>query len=381
MSEILNPDNDPLNPLNSGDPVLTDQAQSDIIDEWNKDRLNPPSLQYLTKVAFGKEYDHRSKEARLIKKFIKDRNLKVQKGAEKVVAILPDENEITLTEDQKEFIENHCDKMNGLEIARALFERENLASTSEEVLAVIAHLKTLHHKSFSANNSVTKGSYKPPQTVEKIVALINKETSAEIIFRNISSKQKKDCKALISYLSTRRFRLMYDDFESDEDKDLFESIFVRSTYDKNDLSEAQQDAYARYACEVVRQRNLNKQINILERQILENNEERGGQIYKGLADALKDIRADARQSEKTQQDLIKDLDGSRAKLNEKREKDNASLLNFVDIIKQEDSRKQFAKVLLDKREKLAEEFDKIESMEDIKCKILGISREDILYGG
>ena len=60
--------------------------------------------------------------------------------------------------------------------------------------------------------------------------------------------------------------------------------------------------------------------------------------------------------------------------------DSASILNLVELWKDEESRNKMIKLADLRRQNISSEIDRLSSMEEIKSRILGISEEEILNG-
>src|SRR3990167_5684818 len=90
---------------------LNEEHKLKILKLWNSRPNNPPSLGELSKECFGIELDNRSKPVKLIKEFLSTRQIKAKPvhTGERVPSV-------PLTEEEKEFISNHCKTSNSTEI-------------------------------------------------------------------------------------------------------------------------------------------------------------------------------------------------------------------------------------------------------------------------
>ena len=59
-------------------------------------------------------------------------------------------------------------------------------------------------------------------------------------------------------------------------------------------------------------------------------------------------------------------------------KENASILNLVEMWKSEESRTKMIKLANLRKEAVSEEVEKLSSMDEMKARIMGISEEEVL---
>ena len=357
---------------------LTEEQQHKLLQEWNSRADNPPSLLELVRLAFGKEdLDGRSKEGKAVKEFLASRQIKPKKGHEYQAKGLLD-----LTEEQKEYIRNNCFNMNALEISKILFKSESLTNLSQETRSVLNYVRTLPGSfkySTNTNEEVATEDYKAPRTEDRMIAKINKYILEGVDKEKLNPKQKKEINSLISYMNTFRFTHQINLYEDQRDRDLFESSFVRYTYDKSDLTQEEVDQYIVLSTEVVISSNIQQTINVLQNQIdLAIQED--GKIPMALVEASNTARKEYNDCVNRQQKLLNDLKIKRSEKLSKQVKENASILNLVEMWKQEESRQKLIQMAELRRSVIKKEIDRLASMDELKSKILGISEEDVLNG-
>ena len=85
-------------------------------------------------------------------------------------------------------------------------------------------------------------------------------------------------------------------------------------------------------------------------------------------DGLKNISVDNELKEKRSQRMSKIM------------QESASILNLVELWKDEESRTKMIKIAELRKKNISEEIERLSSMEDIKSRILGISEEEVLNG-
>ena len=60
--------------------------------------------------------------------------------------------------------------------------------------------------------------------------------------------------------------------------------------------------------------------------------------------------------------------------------ESASILNLVELWKDEESRNKMIKIAEIRKKNVSAEIERLSSMEDIKSRIMGISEEEVLNG-
>lgn len=363
--------------MNQEEIQLSETQQLDILNGWNNKPNNPPSLNELVKIAFPQleSADGRSKEGRAIKAFLSSRQIKAR-GAQEYIP----KDKAELSEEDKEYIANNASTMRAVEIARAIFKNDNLTNLNQETRAVNDYIKTLDRKIVYGDPAeIPESEYKPPKTIDRILARVNKYVHEGIDKDKMTTKHKRDLQAIIGYLHAYRFLHQINTYETQTDRELFESSFVRYTYDKSDLSQEEVDQYIVLSTEVVISSSIQRTIQILQGQI-EREVESGGRIPMTLVDAVTSARTEYNQCVNRQQKLLNDLKIKRSDRLGKQIKDNASILNLVEMWKDEESRLKMIKLAELQKKSIAQEVERLTTMDEIKCRILGLSTDEALNG-
>lgn len=361
---------------------LNEQQKLGILNEWNNRPTNPPSLLELVRIAFPNVdgADGRSWHGKKVKEFLASRQIKARASYE-----YQPKDKIELSQDQKEFAANNVNSMGALEIARTLFNNQNLTSLSQETRTIIEYIKTLDPKIVNSSpiprnqESLADSDYQPPKTSDKMLFRINRYVHEGIDKDKITSRQKTAINALIGYMHTYRFLHQINSYSSNIDRELFESSFVRYTYDKPDLTQEEVDQYIVLATEVVISANIQETIQTLQNQI-DIEVDGGGKIPMALIEAISGARDEYNQSTIRQQKLLNDLKVKRSDRLSKQIKENASILNLVQMWKEEESRVQLLKLAERRKAMVKNEIDRLSTMDEIKCRILGISEDEVLNG-
>jgi len=131
--------------------------------------------------------------------------------------------------------------------------------------------------------------------------------------------------------------------------------------------------------EVVISSSIQETINVLQNQIDIAIQE-DGKIPMALVEASNTARKEYNDCVNRQQKLNNDLKVKRSDKLSKQVKETASIINLVQMWKEEESRAKLIKMAEMRKKSVEKEIDRLSSMEEIKCKILGISKDEILNG-
>ena len=208
------------------------------------------------------------------------------------------------------------------------------------------------------------------------------ETSENGIDKNkITPRNKKDINSLIGYLHTYRFLHQMNTYESQTDRELFESSFVRYTHDKNDLTQEEVDQYIVLSTEVVIASNIQRRVDRLQQHLDASAEDTDGRrIAMALVDAINTAQTEYNQCVNRQQKLLESLKEKRSDKLKKQIKENASILSLVEMWKEEETRKKMIELAEKRKEIVKDEVNNLSSMDDVKARILGLSEGEVLDG-
>ena len=357
---------------------LNKEHQNKILDAWNSSKDEPPSLMELTELCFGEGFDGRSKEGRAVKDFLASRNLRARASDEYQAKGL-----LELTKDQEEFIDNNLGNMKAMEIARVMYKNDQLTNLSQETRTVAEYIKNNSRgiEPFERPENVPTGEYKPPKTLPVMTARVNKYVLNGIDKEKLTPKIKKDLKSLIAYLHTFRFNHQINSFASTTDRELFESSFIRYTFDKGDLTQEEVDQYIVLATEVVIASSIQARIEHLQNLLDDSADDtEGRRIAMSLVEAISSRQTEYNQSVNRQQKLLNDLKVKRSDRMKQMSEASASVVNLVEMWKEEESRKQMIDLAELRKEALSEEINKLSNMDEIKSRIMGISEDEVLNG-
>ncbi len=99
-----------------------------------------------------------------------------------------------------------------------------------------------------------------------------------------------------------------------------------------------------------------------------------------IIEAVTSARTEYNQCVTRQQKLLNDLKIKRSERLSNQVKENASILNLVQMWKDEDTRKEMIKMADMRREILKAEVGRLSSMDDVKARIFGLTEEEVLDG-
>ncbi len=359
--------------------TLTEEQQKVILDTWNSRPNDPPSLLTLIKAAFpDKDIDGRSKEGRAVKDFLATRKLKARGQHE-----YKPKEKIELTDEHKEFIRNHISLMRPKEIACIIFDDPDITPLHQETRTVVEYAETLgeEQETYQPNSEIPMSDYKPPRTFDKTLHRINKYVLDGVDKNRITPKQKRDIPALIRYLHVYRFNHQINTYDNTIDRALFESSFVRYTYDKCDLTQEEVDEYIVLATEVVIASNIQGRISRLS-ELMDGaaNDTEGRRLSMGLVSAINDAQTEYNQCVNRQQKLLGDLKEKRSSKLKNQIRENASIINLVQMLKEEESRKKLIKLAELRKKVIKEEIDKLSTLDEVKARILGLTEDEALDG-
>jgi|TARA_R110000851_G_scaffold89084_1_gene194352 hypothetical protein len=361
--------------------LTTDQKQA-IVNFWNDNPSPPPDLQDLINSAFpGQNIDGRSKDGRSVRKFLASRKLKAQSKNEYKPRIYK------LSESDKEFISNSYETMTGHEIAKTLFGGTT-SHRDKRTLAVVNEIKEVtnrnpNEQAFQDPSEVNTNEYRPPKSAERSFVRIKKYVNEPFGGKQeLGPKEKKSLTTLINYLSTFRFSHQINGYETVTDKNLFESSFVRYTYDKPDLTQEEVDQYIVLSQEVVISAKILRRVERLQvhldRQADESEE--GARISMSLVQSINTAQTEYNQCVNRQQRLLSDLKEKRSDRLKKLVNENASILNLVELWKAQESREKLVKLAKLQKENIQNEVGRLSSIDEIKARILGLTEEEALNG-
>jgi hypothetical protein len=348
---------------------LTDEQKEQILKEFKKN----PDLMQITRIVFqNEEIDGRSKEGRAVRTFLANQNKEYN------TSFVPKVEGVDLTKEQKEFLmsDNIEVGMNALEVARLVFKDRSVASLSNKHRTVVDFLRTYRPEIVDDNEIVTKEKWVAPKALSRVISKVNSFCGTTFDELTIQTKQKKLMEQLIIYLRSPRFNHFINQYATLADRDLFESEFVRAIWDKPDLTNDELNLYVTVCTNYVRQKHIQQRIDKLNALLDDQDNERD--ITMRLTEIIKATSEELNQCEKRIESLTKDLNGSRTARIKAKGEENGSIFALVEAFQDREERDRMIRMAELQNKLIEEEADRLESMDDYKARILGISKKELL---
>ena len=367
--------------------ILTPEQEKLLLDFWNKDPANPPSIKALTQELVktipelvGTIQDGRTPLGRAVKKSLARFNIKPQTADE----YSKKTDKIILTDEQQQLIVNNVSTQTAVELARLAFNKPELSNLDAETRVVNAFIKTLDTKIVykeEQNKEIPDGDYEPPNTLDKVFRRVNQYVNFALDKDKLTSQQKKGLEMLINYLHTYRFIRQINSFDKQDDRKSFEDNFIRYTYDKPDLTQEEVDQYIELSNQFVQGIKTSARKNLLEDRLADSSGPTDSETIKvsmGLVEAIGKAGTEYDQCLKRQQKLLEDLKEKRSTRLSKQIKENASILNLVTLWRDEEQRIKLIRLGELEQIAVAKEVEKLTNMSEVRARILGLDKDSIL---
>lgn len=366
------------------DIKLTEENEKFILENWDKLSL----IDLVRHITGDQKADGRNKMGHVIREFL------ATKGFKPKTTVYIKMGELELNDEQKEFIKNNVDKTRPLEIARILFKSEKLTPMSREFRAVNNYYKLFDktNQLMASSNEVeyADDEYKAPISLVRLISRVNQYVAnpqkiGEPLYstdvEQLKTQDDKNLRALLRFMNVPRFSYQINQYDRKIDREIFESTFIRYTYDKPDLLQEEIDRFISLCSEIVTTSQIDRNIQKIERFI---NDAMDGtddekRMSMTMIENINGLRERLSKSQDQQKKLYAELIGSRnARLKDKLNA-NASILNLVEAWQNEKRRKEM--IELAKLQKIAESDDinKLESMSDVISIVAGLSKDEVLF--
>lgn len=356
---------------------MSERKKDLTLDDKQKEKVRAgfkksPDLKYLTEVAWGKKgLDGRSKEGKAVRQFLIDEGLNYD------TAFVPKLKQIDLTDEQKEFLLSDSIEtgMKPLEVARLTFSDPSIVSLSLQHRTVQRFLEKHRPDIINKNDLETSDEWKPPLTLSSTINRVSKWTSNDLTEERMSVRDKKGCEALFKNLKSIRFISIINNYSLLSDRELFESEFIRATWDKPDLTNDELNLYITVCSNYVRIKHVQKRLDNINRYVQESEEP---DVHMRVTEQLKTTSEELNQIEKRIESLINKLNGDRAKRLAEKGSQNVSILALVEAWQTYEERERMVMKAQMENKLLEDEAGRLESMDQLKARILGISKEELI---
>lgn len=363
---------------------LSEEQREKIRVFWNSPANEAISIDSICKHIFpGEDVDLRSKKAICVKNFVA-KEFSVDPSKLQVVEYSNQIREVVLTPEHREFIRNNCKTLKVSEMANQLFSNgsgKKLSPASKEIRAVTNYVEIIENEDrYEDPESVSTEDYKAPKTIKQAISLISEHIKIDLDESKLTGKQQKDLNALIKYLGNVRFKQQMNSLASKKERELFENSFIRCTWDKNDLEPEDVDQYIILANEAVIQIGIQKHIKDLQSLLDIEMEKDDPRLRMPLVEAISKARTEYNECIKRQGKIAQDLGGKRSDKLLEKGKDQSTLINFVQLWKEEETRKQIVKIADSRKELIKKEIDRLSNIDQLKCLLSGVTEEEVLNG-
>jgi hypothetical protein len=349
--------------------TLTDKQKERVQTAYRKS----PDLNEIVRFVFeNDELDGRSKEGRLVRKFMVDTGMKFNTSRR------VKQPKIEFTDQQKEFIIMQANEgMSSLAIAVLVFPDKEIKPLSLEQRAVHSLMKEINPDySPSQDTDAVLSSYVAPKATGRVLKKINDATGNVFEEEKINRQHKICVDKLTINLNNSRFVKIMNNYTSKDDRELFEQEFIRLTWDKPDLTSDEINLYMNVCKEIINLEVVSKHLNKLNDLFdIANDQE---EMSVRLSEIIKAKSAEYHQCETRIENLTKKLQGDRATRMQSKHKENASILALVQFFQDQEERKNMVKIAEMQKKLVADEANRLEGMEEWKARILGISKDDVI---
>jgi hypothetical protein len=379
----------PRNYTKKVDKIQFSEEQVSYIEEnWDKkDVVTIAQTVFADPTIDGHRAEARKIKEYLISRFGEQADIKMKKTPKK-------EDRLGLTPEQEEFLRNNAGEISVEEATAVLFPEKytkgvQVSLTDKEFIWVYAFVQSINPALIAKEDQLTdEVEYRPPGSIARMVPRINlyitkgstEENKKFLEASNLKPQERKWVEALIGYTATHRFKMLMSEYKKKIDRELAESSFIRWCYGKEDLLEEEVDSYISLVEEVVDSAKIRRQIEKLDEQsqkLLEGNDSDSKIKGMTLIELINSQRDKLKLSKDRTEKLLSRLVESRSNRMKQRQEKTASLLNLVELWKNEESRKKMIALANKRQALLATEVERLSSMESLKAEIYGLDKGDI----
>lgn len=330
-------------------------------------------LNNLTRKVFGDEsLDGRNVEGRLIRAFLVRNKLEFSiTRHEKVQGI-------ELTEANKLFINQCCQTgdMTSFAIAQLVFPEREVKNLGIEMRTVLEYMRTANPDFVPSKETGIFTDYSPPKSYVRLISRIFNATGYKLEESKLNRTHKNCLDKLAINLSNSRFMKIMNNYNSRDDRNLFEEEFTRLTWDKPDLTADELNLYMNVCKEIINLEVISGQTAKLNN-LFDDAQDQNEMTVK-LAEIIKAKSSEYHQCEGRIEALTKKLQGDRSERMKNKRMENASILSLVQMFQEEDERRNMVRLADMQNQLVRTEAEKLEGMDALKARILGISIDDVV---
>ena len=304
----------------------------------------------------------------------------VEKGFEYRTKVKKKSSKYFLQDNEKDFVHRHyCAEMTKREIAQLLWVEETNHRGFYESAKFVA-LSDFVNKEFpnvtNMRDEITGDRYAPPKIMTTVIKKVNKVVFKEFEVEKISVTDKKCLEKLLTYLSAPRFVQVINAYTTKQNRELLESEYIRSTWDKPDLTSDELNLYINVCMDYVNLKEIEQQKQKLN--LMFDDTEGQNDLTMRLTEMLKTKSEEYNQCTNRIDKMIAKLNGERAKRISNQQQRNASVLSLVQLFQEEDERKLMIKMADMQKTLVKKEAEHLEEMGDWKSRVLGVSKREVI---
>ena len=304
----------------------------------------------------------------------------VEKGFEYRTKVKKKSSKYFLQDNEKDFVHRHyCAEMTKREIAQLLWVEETNHRGFYESAKFVA-LSDFVNKEFpnvtNMRDEITGDRYAPPKIMTTVIKKVNKVVFKEFEVEKISVTDKKCLEKLLTYLSAPRFVQVINAYTTKQNRELLESEYIRSTWDKPDLTSDELNLYINVCMDYVNLKEIEQQKQKLN--LMFDDTEGQNDLTMRLTEMLKTKSEEYNQCTNRIDKMIAKLNGERAKRISNQQQRNASVLSLVQLFQEEDERKLMIKMADMQKTLVKKEAEHLEEMGDLKSRVLGVSKREVI---
>lgn len=326
------------------------------------------------KVGNNPKLDGRCKLGRQIRSFLagEGKDYGVKGGSKK--------GKLDLTEEQMKFLMSDSldNKTSPIEIARLVFKDPNLKPLTQEHRTVLSFLEEYRPDVVDHTLVIADGKWHKPKRIESVISLVNKWCNLNLPCSKdkLPNKCRKGIERLFDYLQVYKLWTTINSLKTQDDRNLFESEFIRYTWDKPDLTNEELNLYMMVCSNIVRAKHIQNRMDTFLAAL--DNQADDAEISIKQTEHLKTINDELNACEKRISDTITKLNGDRSKRVEKQQAVNANILALVEAFQDKQERDQMV-LKAQMRTKLIEDTaDDLETMDEFRARIFGVSKEELI---
>ena len=359
--------------------VLTPEQKAKVLGLINSNADDPPSVKdFLDNLFPDKKLDGRSFEGKAVKEYLSTLNIKPKLSYNTKYT-----QPIELTSEQELYISNNHSTLSIVEMARALFNKENICKINLEYKIIQDFLIKNELAPFDPNEVtiITSPQRSIPKTIDQAARKVNKYVLNGIDIKTLKKDTRlQNClQSMIKYCHTPRYGLIMTTLSDNLDCELFESSFIRYVWDKPDITEEEVDSYINLCTDIVNYTKMQREVERLGEtrdKCLDDSD--GKRLSMALVTQMGEFYKEMDNNQKRQNAALKNLTGTRNDRLEGRIKENASFLHAVEAWRDEEKRRRLIAIAEKRKQMVKDEVERLDTLDAMKAEIFGLNKESFL---